>query len=219
VKGNWDWGFALEVFPDLLRGLGTTIQVTFAASIIAILLGLVFAIIRRLQIPGVSLLVTLLVQFLRSTPLLVQAYFAFYALPHYGPSFSPFATGVVVLGLNYAAYIAEVYRAGIESVPAGQWEAATALSLPTRRIWQRIVLPQAIVAVIPALGNYVIAMFKDSAVLYAITVFELLAHATAAGSSSFRYLEPITIAGILYLAVSCPSAWLIQRLEKRLVRT
>lgn len=213
---TWDWSFAWKIVPDLLRGLAVTVEITAISAGIAMAVGLVVAMIRFSKVPGLAQLAGFLVEFIRGTPLLVQAYFVFYVLPKYGLRYSPLVTGVIVLGINYSAYTAEVYRAGIEGVPRGQWEAATALSLPWRRRWQDVVLPQAIRAVIPALGNYVIAMFKDSAILSAITVFELLNHATAIGSDSFRYLEPLTLAGILYLLVSYPSARLIRRLEVRL---
>ena len=119
------------------------------------------------------------------------------------------------LAIVYGAYMAEVYRSGIQGVPKGQWEAATALSLPGARTWSRIILPQAIRTVVPMLGNYLIQMFKDSAVLSAITVVELMATAQAIGSSSFRYLEPLTLAALLFLAISYPASRLVNRLERR----
>lgn len=212
----WDSNFALNILPDLLRGLATTVEVTVIATIIAMVVGLVVAIIRHSRVPGLAQLATLLVQFIRGTPLLVQAYFAYYVLPTYGVRYSALVTGVIVLGINYSAYTAEVYRSGIEGVPRGQWEAALALSLSARRRWQSVILPQAIRTVTPALGNYVIAMFKDSAILSAITVNELLNHATTIGSSQFRYVEPLTLAGALYWIVSYPAARLVRRLEQHL---
>ncbi|MGH3098226.1 MAG: ectoine/hydroxyectoine ABC transporter permease subunit EhuD [Streptosporangiales bacterium] len=212
----WDWAFAVSVIPNLLRGLLITVEVTVLGSAIAMVVGLLLAVVRYSGVPIVSPLFSLVVEFVRGTPLLVQAYVAFYVLPDYDIKFSAFVTGVIVIGINYSAYTAEVYRAGIEGVPRGQWEAATALSLPLRRRWQAVVLPQAIRAVVPALGNYVVQMFKDSAILSAITVFELLGHALAIGSDTYRYLEPLTMAGVLFLAVSYPTARLIRRLEARL---
>jgi polar amino acid transport system permease protein len=103
-------------------------------------------------------------------------------------------------------------------VPRGQWEAARALNLSTRRTWVGIVLPQAIPAVIPALGNYVNAMFKDTPLLSAITVIELLGKAQEIGAQQFRYLEPVTEVGILFLVVSLTASMLVRRLEARLAR-
>jgi polar amino acid transport system permease protein len=213
---TWDNAFALSILPELLRGLWVTVQVTLAGILIAMVIGLVVAVIRHSRIPFVSNLFGFYVQFIRGTPLLVQAYIAFFVLPSYGLSFSAMATGIVVIGLNYSAYTAEVYRSGIADVPTGQWEAATALSLPLGRTWTRIVLPQALRSVVPMLGNYLVQMFKDSAVLFAITVYELMGHALAVGSSSYRYLEPLTIAGLLFFLVSYPSSHLVRILERRL---
>jgi polar amino acid transport system permease protein len=213
---SWDWHFAWSIVPDLLRGLWVTVKITLLGTLIAMVVGLIVAVIRFTRIPVISRLFGFYVYFLRGTPLLVQAYCAFFILPNYDISMSPLTTGIVVIGLNYSAYTAEVYRAGINDVAQGQWEAATALSLPTRYTWTRVILPQAIRPVIPALGNYLIQMFKDSAVLSGITVFELLGHAQAIGSSSFRYIEPLTIAAVLFLLVSYPASVLVRRLERRL---
>lgn len=211
----WSNEFALEILPVLLRGLWVTVQLTLLGFLISLVVGLVVAVVRFAKIPVLSQLCTLYVLFMRGTPLLVQAYFAFYVLPAYGVTLSSFATGVVVIGLNYSAYTAEVYRAGIEGVDKGQWEATTALSLPRRRTWTRVVLPQSIKTVIPVLGNYLIQMFKDSAILFAITVVELMRTANTIGSREFRYLEPFTIAAALYLVVSYTSSLLVKRLEHR----
>lgn len=212
----WDWTFAISIIPDLLRGLWVTVQITLFGFVIAAVVGLVVAVIRRLRVPVISRLFDFYVQFIRGTPLLIQAYCVFFIAPAYGLRFSATLTGVIVIGLNYSAYTAEVYRAGIQDVARGQWEASTALSLPPITTWSRIVLPQAVRAVVPVLGNYLVQMFKDSAVLSAITVFELLNTAQSIGSSNFRYLEPLTIAGVLYLIVSFPAAQLFRTLERRL---
>lgn len=213
---TWDNEFALSILPRLLQGLWTTIQATMAGIAIALIVGLFVAVIRFLRIPALSQLFTFYVLFIRGTPLLVQAYAAFFILPDYGIVLSPLVTGVIVLGINYSAYTAEVYRAGIEDVDKGQWEAAKALSLPGRPTWTRIVLPQAVRSIVPMLGNYWIQMFKDSAILSAITMAEVLYVGQTIGSSEFRYLEPLTLVGLLFLAVSYPAAVLIRRLERRL---
>lgn len=213
---TWDNAFAISILPELLRGLWVTVQITLLGTLIAIVVGLFVAVVRFSAIPVISKLFGFYVQFVRGTPLLVQAYIAFFVLPSYGLSFSALVTGIVVIGLNYSAYTAEVYRSGISDVHIGQWEAATALSLPRGRTWVRIVLPQAMRSVVPLLGNYLVQMFKDSAVLFVITVYELMGHALAIGSSSYRYLEPLTIAGLLFFLVSYPSSLLVRILERRL---
>ncbi len=215
----WDSEFAISIIPILLKGLWLTLQITFIGFFISLAVGLLVAIVRNLKIPVISPLFTFWVSFVRGTPLLVQAYVAFYVLPLMGVTFDALPTGIVVIGLNYSAYTAEVYRAGIEQLPKGQWEAATALSLPRWRTWMRIVVPQAVRPIIPMLGNYLIMMFKDSAILSTITIIELLGSALSIGSSYYRYLEPITIIGGMYFAISFPSSLLIKRLERRFVPT
>jgi polar amino acid transport system permease protein len=215
---NWDWGYAGHIFPQLLQGLEVTVKATLIGSVIAMLLGLLLAIGRRSRHRLVSWPIAWFVEFIRSTPLLIQLYFLFFVLPNLGITLGALTAGVIGLGLHYATYTSETYRAGIESVPRGQWEAARALNLSTRRTWIGVILPQAIPAVVPALGNYVNAMFKDSALLSAITVIELLGKAQDIGAQSFRYLEPITEVGVLFLVVSLTAALLVRRLEARLAR-
>lgn len=212
---TWRNGFAWDILPDLLHALGVTVRVTLLGMALALVLGLLVAVGRHLRIVVVSQVLTFYVLFVRGTPLLVQAFAAYFLLPDYGLRLSSFVTGALVLGVNYSAYTAEVYRAGIEAVPTGQWEAATALNLPRARTWTRIVLPQSVNTVVPVLGNYLIQMFKDSAILQAIGVMELLGAAKAIGTDQFRYLEPITLAGILYLIVSYVSSVGIKTLERR----
>lgn len=211
----WDWHFAGKILPDLLRGLVVTIEATLLGYAVALVLGLVWAILRRSPSRIVSQVVRWVVEFIRSTPLLVQLFFLFFALPSLGLTFSALVTGVVGLGLHYSSYTSEVYRAGIADVPVGQWEAATALNLPRRRVWFGVVLPQAVRKVIPTLGNYLIAMFKDSPLLLAITVPEMLHSAYDVGAKSLRFLEPITIVGVLFVIVSVLSSILLRRLEFR----
>lgn len=208
----WDFEFTFEAMPDLLNGLLTTVQLTLIGYSIALSLGLLVAIVRR--VPVIGGILHFVMEFIRTTPLIIQVVFVFLLTP---ANISAFTVGVVVLGVHYAAYTAEVYRSGIEGVAKGQWEAARALSLPTTRTWGAVVLPQAIRKVIPALGNYLISMFKDTPLLFAIGVTELLTQAQRVGSESFRVVEAYTLVGLLFLVVSIPSAIIIRRLEKRYV--
>lgn len=214
----FDWTFAWEILPKLGAALWVTIQATVLGMLLAITLGLVLALLRRAPWRLVSWPVALVVEFVRSTPLLVQMYFLFYVLPTLGLGMSALTTGVLALGLHYAAYCAEVYRAGLESVPRGQLEAATALNLSPWRTNLDVVLPQAIPPVVPALGNYLIAMFKDTPLLSAITVVELLQESKIIGSATFRYTEPLTLVGLMFLVLSLAAAWGVRRLEHYLKR-
>ncbi len=214
----FDWEFALAILPDLLDGLWLTVQATFGGFLIALAIGLFFALARRSDNLLVSGPASIVVELIRSTPLLVQLYIFFYILPRYGLRMPPFQLGVIAIGLHFGTYTSEVYRAGINAVPKGQWEAAQALNFTIFQKWTRIVLPQAIPPMIPALGNYLIGMFKETAQLSAITVVELMLSARISGTEEFRFIEPITLAGILYFAVSYPSSLFIQRLETRFGR-
>lgn len=212
----FDPQFAWSLLPELGRGLVVTVQATLGGMALALTLGLAAALARRSRRRWIAWPAGLAVEFVRSTPLLVQLYFLFYVLPSAGVQFSAFTTGVLALGVHYAAYCSEVYRAGLESVPRGQWEAATALNLTRWQTYRRVVLPQAIPPVVPALGNYLVAMFKDTPLLSAITVLELLQRAKVIGAETFRYVEPLTLVGLLFLAVSLVAAAGVRALEVRL---
>ena len=211
-----DWEFTWRILPELLRGLVVTVQATILGMTLALALGLLWAMLQRTHVRGVARATRIVVDFVRNTPLLVQIYFFFYVMPDLGLTLAPLTTGVLALGLHYSAYTAEIYRAGLEGVPRGQWEAAAALDLSSFQTFRHVILPQAIPPVVPALGNRFIALFKDTPMLSAITVLELLQRAKIIGSESFRYLEPITLVGLLFLLLSLVSAWAVQRLETRL---
>jgi len=211
----WDNSFALSVLPIIAQGLIITVLITITGTALAMCIGLVLAIMRRARTKWISLPAEAFVEFVRDTPLLVQLFFLYFGLPVFGISLSALVTGIIGIGLNYSAYTAEVYRAGIEGVPRGQWEAARALNFSHGQTWVRIILPQAVRKVIPALGNYLIAMFKDTPILASISVLEMLEQAQIVGSENFRYLEPMTEVGLLFILVSYPASLLIRQLEVR----
>ncbi|MEV4601166.1 ectoine/hydroxyectoine ABC transporter permease subunit EhuD [Amycolatopsis sp. NPDC049253] len=216
---NWDWQAAADAIPLLLEGLLVTVELTLLGSALAYTLGLVLALLRRARIPVLSRVAWLFIEFVRSTPLLIQVFVLYWLVPPLtGFTMSAFLTGVVALGVHYATYTAEVYRAGIEAVPKGQWEAATALNLPRSRVWTAVVLPQAIPRVLPALGNYTISMFKETPLLLAIGVLDVLNRAKEVGAETFRVVEPYTLAGVLFLLVSLPASVLVRRWERRAER-
>ncbi|GMV91813.1 MAG: ectoine/hydroxyectoine ABC transporter permease subunit EhuD [Candidatus Hydrogenedentota bacterium] len=213
---NFDWQFAWEIMPELLRGLVVTVKATIIGTLLAAVLGLIWAMARRSKHRTICWPVASIVEFIRSTPVLVQIYFLFYVLPEFGISMTPLLTGIIALGIHYSGFMSEVYRAGIEGVDRGQWEAATALNLNRRQTWFKVILPQAIPPIIPALGNYFVAMFKDTPMLSAITVLELLQSSKIIGSETFRYLEPLTMAGIFFLVCSLLAASFIRWSERKL---
>jgi polar amino acid transport system permease protein len=212
---NWRWDFALEIAPELIGALGVTVLATILGFVLAMVLGLAWAILGRSKQTWVAIPVRWTVEFVRSTPLLVQIYFLFFVLPDFGLRLSPIVTGVLALGLHYSAYTSEVYRGAIAGVPRGQWEAALALNLGRGRMWRAVILPEAIPPAIPALGNYGIAMFKDTPLLAAISITEVLQEARLIGSETFRYLEPLTLVGLLFLILSLVASRLVHQLEVR----
>jgi polar amino acid transport system permease protein len=212
---TFDLAYLAQIAPQILRAALVTVGATFGGMGLAMVLGLVLAIAKTSTHRWIRWPVATVVEVVRTTPLLVQLYLLFYVLPYYGVTLGALTAGLLGLGLHYASYICEVYRAGIEAVPAGQWEACTALNLPRRQIWTRVILPQAVPKVIPPLGNYLISMFKATPYLATITVHEMLGEALYQASYSFRYLEPIVLVGLVFLAVSLPSAALVRRLERR----
>jgi polar amino acid transport system permease protein len=215
----WDWGYAVEILPVLAEAAVITVQATLMGFVLAAVLGLVFAILRMYGSRWVSLAVAGVVEFIRSTPLLIQIFFIYFVFPEFGITLGAMTAGVIALGLHYGTYCSEVYRAGLANVPRGQWEAATALNLSTYHTFRDVIIPQAIPPVVPALGNYFVALFKETPLLSAIAVVELMQTAKILGSQTFRYIEPITIVGLFFLALSLVAAALIRSLERWLNST
>lgn len=212
----WDWNYALEVLPVLARASIITIQATVLGFILAVTLGLAFAILRMSRNPIISGATAAVVEFIRSTPLLIQIFFIYFVLPEFGIVLDAFLAGTLALGIHYATYCSEVYRAGIESIPRGQWEAATALNLSPVTTFRDIIIPQAIPPVVPALGNYLVALFKETPLLSAIAVLELMQTAKILGSQNFRYIEPITLVGAFFLVFSLIASAANRYAERRL---
>ena len=213
----WDWHYVGEILPVLAGAAVVTIEATLIGFALAAVVGLILALL-RFAVPWLSWPVSALVEFIRSTPLLIQIFFLFFVLPEFGIVLDAFTAGVLALGLHYGAYCSEVYRAGLEAVPRGQWEAATALNLDQLATFRDIILPQALPPVVPALGNYLVALFKETPLLSAIAVLELMQTAKILGSETFRYNEPITLVGLFFLAMSLVSAAGIRFVERLLNR-
>ncbi|RYG74291.1 ectoine/hydroxyectoine ABC transporter permease subunit EhuD [Lentibacillus lipolyticus] len=218
---NWKWDVFFEAFPIVAAGLGITLGLTIATYLFALLFGFVWTFINRIPLKPVKWLLTWIMEFIRSTPPLVQLFFIFYAwpmVPVVGFALDPFTSAIIGLGIHFSTYIGEVYRSGIEAVDNGQWEAARALNFSTRQKWTKIILPQAIPPTIPMLGNYLIIMFKEIPLASTIGVAGILNLANSYGAANFRYLEALTIVALLFLVLSYPSAILINKLERRMNR-
>ncbi len=140
----------------------------------------------------------------------------YYVLPDFGIVLPAFLTGALALGLQYAAYTSEVYRGGIEAVHRGQWEAATALNLTRMQTYRDIILPQAIPRIVPAMGNYLVAMIKETPVLSVVTVLEMMGLANMIGERTFEYLVPLTLVGLIFLLLTLICSAGLHRLQKAL---
>ncbi len=210
---QWRWDFMWEVLPRLIVATGNTLLAAGIGYGIAVVLGLVLALAQRTPFKPLTMMVREVVEFIRSTPLVLQIFFVFYVGPQFGIRLAPWTAGMIAIGLHYASYLSEVYRGGLESVPKGQWEAATALNLSTARTYSRIIIPQALPPSLAGMGNYLVGIFKDTPMLSVIGVAELMHTANAIGSESYRFLEPYTMVGAIFLAISLPTAALIRSFE------
>lgn len=212
----FDFTFLISILPMLLQGLAVTLKATAGGFTLALIVGLIIAMGNLSPLKFVRILCRIYVAILRCTPLLVQLYVAYYLLPLIGVSFDALTTGIVALGLYTGAYLSEVFRAGIEAIPRGQWEAADSLGLNRATKWRKVVLPQVLPLVLPPLGNYLIGMFKETPLLAAITVLDVFGMANDIAGQTYRYTEPYTAAALMLLTISVGAALLLRRLERRL---
>lgn len=211
---DWNWEFTFEIMPRMLAATVNTLMAAGIGYLIALIVGLIFALLQRTPIPAITHVFRELVEFIRSTPVVLQIFFVYFVGPQFGITLSPWVAGMIAIGLHYAAYLSEVYRAGLDSVPAGQWEACTALNLDVKRVYRKIIIPQAIPPSIPGFGNYLVGIFKDTPMLSVIGVAELMHAANAVGSETYRFLEPYTMVGVIFLIISLPTAYLVRRFER-----
>ncbi|NHO33993.1 ectoine/hydroxyectoine ABC transporter permease subunit EhuD [Acetobacter fallax] len=198
---TWDNHFIILILPRLMKGLQITLIATLCSFALAASLGLVIAILEKTTRGIVHFCVSGIAHFIRGTPLLVQLFFLYYLLPYANITLPALACGIAGLGIHYATYLSNVYRSGIEAIPALQWEACTSCNLTRFQTWRYIILPQAIRPVIPVIGNYFIALIKETPLLSSISVMDMMGEASIFGDMHYRYLEPITMVGVLFLVI------------------
>lgn len=216
-RENFDWMYFWHLVPLMWQGLQVLAKATVLGFTLAAGLGFLLALGRRSHRRYVRWPFAVFIEFIRSTPLLVQLFFAqAFVRASDTVSLDPINILVIVLGVHYATYCSEGYRAGINSVPPGQWEAATALNLGPVTKWTRVIIPQAVPNVLPALGNYLVAAFKDAPLGFIVGVPELLFFANTVRGEDFRPTEPYILAGVGFLLVSIPAAWAVRRLERKI---
>ncbi|MFI5340513.1 MAG: amino acid ABC transporter permease [Candidatus Methylomirabilales bacterium] len=206
----------ISFLPSLLAGAWVTITVSMVAYALALIIGLVFGIARMSHFWPIKAVATVYVQFIRGTPLLLQLFFIYYVLPYGGIILSPFASGVSGLTINYSAYMAEVFRSGVQAIPRGQREAGLSLGMSRGLLMRRIILPQAIRIVIPAIGNFFVSIFKDSALVSVITMRDLMFSGQLLASATFKHFEIFALVAVIYFIISYPTAKLVDYIEARL---
>ena len=214
MNAEWRWDFAIEILPQMLLATLNTILAAGVGYAIATIVGLLFLLGQRTPIKIVNMINREIVEFIRSTPLLIQLFFVYFVLPQFGITLSAWVCGMITIGLHFGTYLSEDYRGALEGVPKTQWEACRALNFSTMYTYRKIVLPQAFPIAIPCIGNYLVGIFKDTPLLSTIGVAELFHAATAVGGYHYRYLEPYTIVGLIFLTLSIPAAIWIRKIER-----
>ncbi len=202
--------------PDLWAGTKITVLLTIASMAVALVFGLALALARLSERRALAVGAAAFVEVIRGSPLLLQLFYIFYVFPFFGLRLNKFEAGIIGLAVNYGAYLSEVFRAGIEAVDKGQWEAAGALGLSRPLALRLVVLPQAVRIVIPPIGNYFISLFKDTALVSTISIPELIFTGQLIAADSFKYLQVYSIIFVIYLAISYPASRGVRRLERRL---
>lgn len=210
----FNWDVLLSSFPLLLSGLKVTLLLGIVSIIAGLILGLFIALIRIYAIRPASIVAKIYIDVFRSIPLLVLLIVVYYALPFVGLSMSPFMSAATALVLVSGAYTAEIFRAGIEAIPRGQFEASQALGLSYPHMMKDVILPQAIRIVIPPLTNNCINVMKDTALASVVAMPDLLKQATQAQALEANP-TPLIVAALMYLAILWPAVVLVGRLEKR----
>ena len=212
----FDFSDAHTYVPDLLHGMVISIELTVIVMALGLTFGLVVALARLSRRRSVRSAASVYVELVRGTPCLLQLFYIYFVLPAVGIKLPPFTAGVIGLTINYAAYLSEVYRAGIQAVAKGQLEAAHALGMSRSLTMRLVILPQALRIVVPPLGNYFISLFKDTSLVSVITVRELVYNGHIVAAVNYQYFAVFTIVGIIYLALSYPGSLGVQYLERRM---
>ena len=213
---SFDLAFAVSVVPPVVKALGTSLLVTVLSCVLAALLGFVLEVTRRRN-RFTRLGLRFVIDFIRSTPVLVQLYFFYYVLPVYGIRLPALVVGVWALGLYYSGYLAEVFKAGIDSIQHGQWEGAKALGLGPLQTVLLVIAPQMLRNIAAPMGGYCISIFKSTPYLAVIAVPDAFGSALDIASDTFRYTEPMVVVGAIFLSLALCMVFVIRRLEARLM--
>lgn len=204
--------------PFLLDALLVTVWLTVAGSLLAIVLGQALALMRLSSRRWLSVPAAAYIDFYRGTPLLIQLFALYFGAPQLGLDLPPLAAGILGLGLNGAAYVAEILRAGIQAVPPGMWEAGRAMGMSMPMLYRRVVFPLAYRIAMPSLGGALVSLLKDTSLVSTITVVELTRQAQTTIGATFRAVEIYGVVALLYFALTYPLLKLVDRLERQLAK-
>jgi polar amino acid transport system permease protein len=199
--------------PSLLQGAVITITVSLLAFSLAMVSGLAIGIARISRLAPLRGVAACYIQFIRGTPLLLQLFFIYYVLPYVGIVLTPFVSGAIGLTMNYAAYMAEVFRSGIQAIPKGQWEAGSSVGMSRSLLMRRIILPQAMRIIVPPIGNFFVSIFKDSALVSVITMRDLMFSGELLASATYKHFEIFTMVAVIYFLISYPAAKFVEWIE------
>lgn len=222
----FSWARAFRIFPKILNGLGITLMTVVLALVIATVIGLLLALIRVRKVPVLNQIAVVAISFVRGTPLIVMLFIVYYGLPLlvgnlFGVDLSgvdAVVFGIIAFGINQAAFMAELFRGGIEAIPAGQTEAARAVGLTGWQTFRRVLLPQAVRLVIPGYGVMSVNMFQSTALVAALGVMDVMGRASAMGVATNHYLEPYFDAGVIFVVFGVAMDFGFRVLSKRFSR-
>jgi polar amino acid transport system permease protein len=213
---SMDMNFIINSLPYLLKGSIMTIQLTVITLIFGTILGIIMALLKLTKNPFMRSFSTLYTWIFRGTPMMLQLFFFYYALPLMGITLSPFTAAVIGLSLNCGAYMAEIIRGGIISIDKGQFEASKALGFTYFQTMSKIILPQTLRIIIPPVGNEFITMLKDTSLVSTIAMAELMRSAVQISSTTFKYTEMLLAAAFLYLVMTTIFTGVFSAIEKKL---
>ena len=215
---TFEWTAVRQGLPYLLQGAGLTVLISAAAMVLAIVLGLLLAVLTQTRVAAARALVAAYVEAFRNTPLLIQIFIVYFGLPQLGLRLSPFLSGLSALVLYAAAYNTEIFRAGLEAVPFGQHEAARSIGLSGGQALRYVIVPQAMRIAFPALGNNLVSLVKNSSLVSTIGMVELMFVANDISFNNFRSFEIYGAAAVLYVALVLALTRLLHLAERRLAR-
>jgi len=212
---NLDFTAIIPSIPYILKGIGVTLQIAIGASIIGFIIGILLALCKIGKVNVLRWIADFYTSIFRGTPLVLQLMIIYYAVPQLlDIQIDPVPTAIIAFGLNSGAYISEIIRGGINAVDKGQMEAAQALGIPYAKMMKDIIIPQAVKNILPSLVNEFITLNKETAVVTVISALDIMRRAYIVGGATYRYLEPLLIAGVIYYIMTLVLTFLGKRIEK-----